>query len=46
MTGTLIIAGYTLRECVRRRVFVVVLVLSVLFLKAKCVISKEAEGSD
>jgi ABC-type transport system involved in multi-copper enzyme maturation permease subunit len=32
MTGTLIIAGYTLRECVRRRVFVVVLVLSVLFL--------------
>jgi len=32
VTGTLIIAGYTLRECVRRRVFVVVLVLSVLFL--------------
>ena len=32
MTGTMIIAGYTLRECVRRRVFVVVIVLSVLFL--------------
>ncbi len=32
MTGTLLIAGYTLRECIRRRVFVVVLVLSVLVL--------------
>ena len=32
MTGVLIIAGYTLRECVRRRVFLVVLVLSVVFL--------------
>ena len=32
MTGTLIIAGYTLRECVRRRVFLVVLVLSIVFL--------------
>jgi ABC-type transport system involved in multi-copper enzyme maturation permease subunit len=32
MTGVLVIAGYTLRECVRRRVFVVVLVLSVVFL--------------
>jgi Cu-processing system permease protein len=32
VSGALVVAGYALRECVRRRVLVVVLVLTVLFL--------------